>query len=474
MTQPRDNRLQRDLRTLDVPDYPDGRFFEHLADRLAEEDARQAAALAPTPRRRARRWHGWRTLVPVGALACAVLVAGAILPQDDDGGSPLAPDVASAAQVIRTVQRTFARANSVRGTYQWTFRESPGSRPSVAEPVRFVTTADGSHRSDSGNGASEVATQAFDASALTETSHFRSREEGGFEYVTVRTGLPLAPPDLHPSSSMLNRDLRDVVRAMSTGEPGSVREGEVDGRAAWTVTVAVDELPGYSPLRIDELVVSVDRKAGLPVRVEERSDGRTLATLRITDLQIDEAVGQSLFRPSLPGVRRETGMGPQDWGFRRTTVADIRRELGYEVVRAGWLPGGFDDPDVIAARSPEPRYEATKRSRDVVQLVYRRGLDEVVVTTRRAESGSPDAATRDPFRLDGAPQALRPPRETTLQNGALAGALVRTQTADPRTGVHAWAVQDGLLVTVAGSLEPDELRRVLRELERGPAPDRRQ
>lgn len=465
-----DDKLAELMGKLDVPDYPDPQFFANLTTQLEAEDARRGDALNPARSRPARpgRWsaRGWRVAVPIVAIATALTVATSLLPEDRDGSSRIAPDVASAASVVRTVQRSYARARSVSGAYQWSFRQSPSEPLVQEEAIRFVVLADGSWRLDSGNGGTEVSTQAYDARSLTETSHFRSSEEGGFEYVVVRSGLPLAAPD-RPAMSIPRRDLGDVVRAMVGARDGDLRIERLDGRKVWTVTFAVDEPGSAGVTPIDELVVSVDQETGLPVRLVERSQGRTMGSLAISNLRVDAPLEPDTFRPAYPGVRREQGQGAGDFGFRRAAAADVQKTLGYEAIEAGWLPDGFIASDTVVARRPTPSgEEGTLPARDVAQHVYRRGLDEIVVTTRRVSPTS--GAAPSPYPTGGGGDGGSA-TSFTPERGLLADGPVQVSAADPQTGVHAWGSYEGLVVTVAGSVSRAELERVIEGLRTGAA-----
>lgn len=92
-------------------------------------------------------------------------------------------------------------------------------------------------------------------------------------------------------------------------------------------------------------------------------------------------------------------------------------------------------------------------SRFVVSLACRYGLSQFIVTTRAT---GPDAGGwRDPF--GPAPRAAR--QATTLAGGALSGTDAEVVVA-PEVTPHLWAVNDELVVTIAGHLTRDELVQV--------------
>ena len=96
-----------------------------------------------------------------------------------------------------------------------------------------------------------------------------------------------------------------------------------------------------------------------------------------------------------------------------------------------------------------------------VSLAYRRGFDPVLVTTRRA--GPDPAAWSDPLASgEGLPDR---PRPVTVAGGALDGARAELVTG-PRATPHLWAIDEGLVVTVSGDLDAEELVAVAGSLER--------
>jgi hypothetical protein len=88
-----------------------------------------------------------------------------------------------------------------------------------------------------------------------------------------------------------------------------------------------------------------------------------------------------------------------------------------------------------------------------VSLGYRRGLDQVVVTTRLRGEGD----WRDPFSVAGVDEDERP------VDGALGGSEARV-VVGPRSLPHLWALTDRLVVTVAGDLTEPELVAAARSL----------
>ena len=95
---------------------------------------------------------------------------------------------------------------------------------------------------------------------------------------------------------------------------------------------------------------------------------------------------------------------------------------------------------------------------DVVSMVYRRGFDRIVLTTRVATDGdwSDPLATGEGF--------VDRPERIRLQRGALSGVEANLLIV-PLALPHIWALTDDLVVTVAGDLNRAQLLRVSESLE---------
>ena len=104
-------------------------------------------------------------------------------------------------------------------------------------------------------------------------------------------------------------------------------------------------------------------------------------------------------------------------------------------------------------------------STDVVSLSFRRGLDQMLVTTRRRDvAGRPDAWT-DPLATG---ERFRDrPEPVVLGRGTLSGVEAKLLLM-PRNVPHLWARGDELVVTVSGDLGRAELVRVAESLETRP------
>jgi hypothetical protein len=140
-----------------------------------------------------------------------------------------------------------------------------------------------------------------------------------------------------------------------------------------------------------------------------------------------------------------------DAGFANVDLDRASNIVGYRPLVPARVPDGFHLAAVAAAKSAERTGpgQSNPPSHGVVSLSYRRGLEQIIITTRRRGHGR----WRDPFGIQGVPFGSARVR---LDDGALVGTVAQV-VVDPRTVPHLWAVTDRLVVTVAGDLSRDEL-----------------
>jgi len=141
-----------------------------------------------------------------------------------------------------------------------------------------------------------------------------------------------------------------------------------------------------------------------------------------------------------------------DDGFRRVALGDVAGAVGYAPLVPTRVPNGFRLAAVAVAAEAAPTGAGAGNppSRNVVSLAYRRGLDRIVVTTRRAGDGR----WTDP--LASGEGFVDHPEPVALDAGALAGAVGHV-VLSPHGVPHLWALDDGLVITVAGDLSRGEL-----------------
>ena len=144
--------------------------------------------------------------------------------------------------------------------------------------------------------------------------------------------------------------------------------------------------------------------------------------------------GSGVWRCPRCGPRSATTPSPQQWlpaGFELTHVAVLPGTRANAVRGAGTNP-----PDT-----------------DVVSLAYRRGIQQVTVTTRR--DGGPTVRWVDPFGTDPSGAEAR-----DLRSGRFHGTTVDVVEGDAVEIPHVWGRGDGLVFTVAGDVTASELTRI--------------
>jgi len=143
-----------------------------------------------------------------------------------------------------------------------------------------------------------------------------------------------------------------------------------------------------------------------------------------------------------------------DAGFANVDPAAAAKVVGYRPLLPTAVPDGFRLAGIAVASETAPTGPGGSNppSRDVVSAIYRRGLDELVVTTRRRVAGT----WRDPFAIEGV--------DLSSERVPVAGAPEANLVLDPRTVPHLWAVTDRLVITVSGDLDREQLLVVARSL----------
>jgi hypothetical protein len=425
----RDVELGAALRRLEIPDHAPT-FFDELEGRLRCETPR-------APRRRARLRFGLRVTAAAAVVAVGVAVFG--LPGAERTPSIVGPQVASAAVVKERVRASLESLRSLSGVIV-------AEGPAQGEPHRwrFALDAAGDFRLE---GPSPGEWVAYDAGSGVARSAQRSASMGGDTlFYSERAGVAPGAPDQGPPTWLLPDELGAYVRALLAADDARVQEIAYEGRPAWRVDVATLPNAVVPALSGDRLEVTVDRETGIPVHAVESKRGAVLRELRIEQLAVDGAPPN--FRPSFPPGAE---VMQSDDGFRPVLLRDVAGAAGYAPLVPARVPDGFRLADVSVADEAAPTGAAggNPPSRNVVSLAYRRGLDRFVVTTRQAGDGR----WTDPLGGEG---YVDHPEPVALETGALRGSEAQV-VVSPHGLPHLWALDDGLVVTVAGDLSRAEL-----------------
>ena len=436
----RDEELGAALRELGAPEHRPG-FDAELRRRLAEERTTRLAAA-----RRARRRWGLRAAA-VAAVAAIVLVAIGI-PRTERTPRVGGPEVATAAEVKARVRAALATLENLSGRLVF---DSPEKRD--RRRWRFTLTADGDFRLV-GPTAHEWIT--YDASGGVARSAQRSASLGGGPlFYAERRGVAPGPPDQGPPTWILPREFGAFVRALLAAKDPRVREVAYEGRPAWRIDVdAVPNaiVPEFSGDRIE---ITVDRSTGIPVRVLESKEGAFLREIRIENLAANTDLSPGTFRIEFPAGAE---VMRSDDGFRRVKLGEVSGIVGYAPLVPRSVPEGYKLAEIAVAKQSGPTgtEAANPPSRMVVSLSYRRGLDQFLVTTRRAQVPSEIEPELPPDRVWGDPLAtgegfVDEGETLTISRGALQGEEAELVLA-PRGIPHLWALTDQLVVTVGGDL----------------------
>lgn len=481
MKHARDEELGRALTSLDVPDHGEG-FWGDLADRLKGEGAERPSSAAEAVARRlttddgapvvtappgphdvthlrrvptggARSDQRWLASAAVAAVVALVVAAGVVLA----GG----PDRSSTAPVATTPTSVGP------GTTEEPAQVVPAS---LAAEIT-VTLQDGSERRFSlvadRNGSRLVRDldsgelSASDAADGEDVIVFPAEGEDFTAY--RRRGVPAGGPNSRFGDAVSAPGLVAHTLALVTSERAalvdpSVAEVEHLGRPAWRLeTDVTPNAIGGGP---DEATVVVDQATGLLLFLEERMGAQPVRTIEVTALETSDA-------PADPDAFEVDGDAEViDEGFERISIEALRAgAVGDATVVPATVPEGFElasvdvHPGSGTSTGPEGM---NPPSVDAVVLVYRRGWEELVVTSWRS-GGDPDV-WEDPYGGEG---LVVEAEQATIEGGVLDGTDVEI-VFDPATTPHLWGVNRDLVITVSSTarLTPAQLLEVAGSLER--------
>jgi hypothetical protein len=271
--------------------------------------------------------------VRTGALVAAAAVAAVVLTTVRHGGS-----TAEAAVVQERMRDALASLRNLSGQLV-----ASGTGQGKTVRFRFVLDTGGDLRLE-GPRAGDV--QVLDAAALRARSAQHSASLGGSTlFYTVRTGVPLGPPDDSSPLELVQSVFGGYVQAaLAAGNPG-VQDVTYAGRPAWRLL-----------LRGQGVRVTVDRATGMAVEVDDLTYHRAL---RIVGLAVNRHLPAGTFTLPFP---HGAAVSTFDSGFRKASAAAAP-------LRPTWLPSGY-------------RLLRAARHGTVWSLLYRHGFEQLVVTVR--------------------------------------------------------------------------------------------
>jgi hypothetical protein len=209
---------------------------------------------------------------------------------------------------------------------------------------------------------------------------------------------------------------------------------------------------------VDRMQVTIEKQTGLPVWIIATLHGAFQSETRIDHLRLNRPLPPNIFTIQMP--KRFQVLKTRE-GFRYTSLARAASLVGYPPLVPASVPAGYrlSAVAVASAAAATGAGGGNPRSRMVVSLSYRRGIEQFIVTTRLR--GSPSAHWSDPISVGEG--LVAPSQRISLRAGALAGTRA-TLVVSPRTEPHIWALTRRLVVTVAGDLSPAELIDVAKSL----------
>lgn len=237
----------------------------------------------------------------------------------------------------------------------------------------------------------------------------------------------------------------------------------VDGRAAWAAQWSSPR--GSNP---DYVAVTIDAQSGVALRAEGFFENQPVYEVQVVALDIDGDV--QISPPPSDGNSGRT----VNQGYTRTTMEEAATLAGYQPLIPAWLPPGFFPAEVAFAvqgsgSTPYTNPDATH----TVSAAYRRGLDELVITTRRRGSRpwiSPRQRQEEHLAQPGLGEGfatevfqLHRWELVTIASGAFAGAHAERTRAYYGQSLY-WALSDELHLEVRGDVTVEEMQRIVDSL----------
>ncbi|HUQ39998.1 MAG TPA: hypothetical protein VM030_07560 [Acidimicrobiales bacterium] len=366
-------------------------------------------------------------ILAVVLLVGAGFAAATVLPIGSDDDSVTVPQTPGPT-TSQPAERPAAPVKGVEGDLSVTDADG------VVHAWKFLFADDGSYRLD---GPPELGGFAYDARTGTATAD-------GDGFSSRQRDLAPGPPDPDPENPafFVDRPLGWLVRGLAGAGDASITRDTFLGRPAWRyqATFPPNKLAG--PGAPDEVRAVVDQQTAFPVSITRLAGGNVVEALTVERLVVDPPPHPERF------VLGNETVAATDEGWERVQQPEVAGRAGFRPLVPDLGDGFVFDEVAVASKPGQTGPEGSNPNPGpAVSFSYRRGLDQVTVTTR--QTGPDPQAWADPFGGEG--MSLRS-EDVAVTKGALAGSTARI-VLDAQSVPHAFIVSNRLVVTVGGALD---------------------
>ena len=397
--------------------------------------------------------------VAVALFVTAVIVIVAVAFLFGRGSSPEEAAADEATATVADITEAMSSPTSLSGGLTVTeFTAQTGVPEPVGRTYTFVWRVDGSYRYT-------LADSTFDEGydAALGSRRILQVAPGFGSVVHDDANVAPGPPDGASPGLPLADAMVTVLRAVVADPSGTtIADEERDDQDVLIVDTPIPKVTDPGPDRA-RLAVNPDTK--LPVAVSFLTGDQPWEDIRVDNLAVDAPLGAENFVVPIPGGADVT---TGDAGFRRVgSPAEATAAVGYAATVPAYIPAGFKLAEVAVAGqasspgavNPDGTQAPPQVAQNVIFLSYRRGFEQMTVTTRRGVEPISDRWT-DPFGTVPGVEA----RGVELESGRFDGVTVDLVQAQP-AWPHLWGHTDELVFTVGGALPSDELTRIAESLD---------
>lgn len=453
MTNEHHNRdVEQFLRSLDPPSRPRNARNQLRHQLLQEEismNTMNVGSREPISLR--ERW-----MKPtIAAAAVVALVAGGTVVIQNTSTSVNNPIASSevplntslAAQVRDKTDQVLATATSLKYKGSFWF-DSSEDEPTMSGDLSVTFRSDGSLlESAISNKADDSYTYAFDAK--TQTATMIRQDAEGVHYSKTKNEAP--QPDRSGLGALsffrFSPSLRTAI------DEGIVETTEVNyqGKAAWQLSFVDNKAGGPAKNPIDRTTLVIDKETSLPVHQVSYTKGVKAIEITIDELRLNSRLSDDTFTLAQPAG---SSILELDSGFRTVEKANLSSLVSYAIPFPEAIPTGFQLDG--AYFSPKRGEIQQLQGNKVVELVYRRGIETLIIVS--AKASSTHAGEAPYFPPHTATGEVRP------TNGYFAGRTLRTtEGSDQQATIY--GSNESVMITVVSSLDLNELTKVVESLQ---------